>query len=77
MKPTISNVAQLVVLSVAILIAAVAIGPEGARAGESDGGGQYSCPPCGAEHDGEVYDKPGSCPVCGMKLIKKKQCEKT
>ena len=73
MKPTILNVALLVVLSVALLIAPVAIGPEGARAGESHGGAQYICPPCDAEHDGEVYDKPGSCPVCGMKLIKKKE----
>lgn len=31
----------------------------------------YACPPCPYECDGEVYDHPGECPVCGMNLVPK------
>ena len=31
----------------------------------------YVCPPCGAGCDDKVYDKPGGCPVCGMRLVEK------
>lgn len=31
--------------------------------------GHYVCPPCGAPCDTLVFDKPGSCPACGMKLV--------
>jgi DNA-directed RNA polymerase subunit RPC12/RpoP len=31
----------------------------------------YVCPPCGLDCDQREFDKPGSCPVCGMKLIEK------
>ncbi len=30
---------------------------------------RYVCPPCGMPCDQAVYDKPGSCPVCGSTLI--------
>lgn len=33
--------------------------------------GKYVCPPCGCDHDGKVFDAPGTCPAagCGMTLI--------
>ncbi len=31
----------------------------------------YVCPPCGAGCDDKIYDKPGGCPVCGMRLVEK------
>ncbi|MGH7651189.1 MAG: DJ-1/PfpI family protein [Gemmatimonadaceae bacterium] len=31
--------------------------------------GSYVCPPCGQPCDKLTFDKPGSCPVCGMTLI--------
>lgn len=30
---------------------------------------QYVCPPCGCGLDDKTYEKPGSCPVCGMELM--------
>ena len=32
---------------------------------------QYVCSPCGNDCDKRVYDKPGTCSVCGMTLIDK------
>ncbi|RKH13390.1 DJ-1/PfpI family protein [Corallococcus sp. CA053C] len=29
----------------------------------------YACPPCGSACDAKVFDKPGVCPHCGMKLV--------
>jgi putative intracellular protease/amidase len=29
----------------------------------------YVCPPCGQDCDKITFDKPGSCPHCGMKLV--------
>lgn len=29
----------------------------------------YSCAPCGHDCDKKVYDRPGSCPGCGMALV--------
>lgn len=31
----------------------------------------YVCPPCGLDCDRLEFDDPGTCPVCGMKLIEK------
>jgi putative intracellular protease/amidase len=31
----------------------------------------WVCPPCHDDHDKVEYDKPGSCPVCGMPLVDK------
>jgi putative intracellular protease/amidase len=50
----------------------------GAAAG--DGASQekakhYVCPPCGMPCDAKVYDHPGSCPVCGIKLVDKDEAE--
>jgi len=30
---------------------------------------KYRCPPCGCASDKVIFDKPGSCPSCGMTLI--------
>jgi CubicO group peptidase (beta-lactamase class C family) len=37
--------------------------------------GTYVCPPCGLNCDKLTFDKPGTCPVCGMTLIEKAQTE--
>lgn len=33
---------------------------------------QYACLPCGSDCDHAVFDKPGTCPHCGMRLVLKK-----
>jgi rhodanese-related sulfurtransferase/DNA-directed RNA polymerase subunit RPC12/RpoP len=30
----------------------------------------YKCVPCGRDCDGETYTSPGTCPHCGMELVK-------
>jgi len=35
----------------------------------------YVCAPCGMECDKTVYDKPGTCPVCGARLVDQKAAE--
>lgn len=43
------------------------------RAGEAG----WVCPPCGhTEHD-TVYDEPGRCPICGMRLVRKNERVRT
>lgn len=32
---------------------------------------EYVCPPCGCSRDAELFDKPGTCPACGMRLVEK------
>ena len=32
---------------------------------------EYVCTPCGQDCDHHVYDRPGDCDVCGMKLVEK------
>ena len=32
---------------------------------------QYICRPCGCEHDDEIFDQAGTCPSCGMALVRK------
>jgi putative intracellular protease/amidase len=36
---------------------------------------QYVCDPCGMACDKTVYDKPGTCPVCGARLVDKEAAE--
>jgi putative intracellular protease/amidase len=43
--------------------------PVAARATESAGAKVYVCPPCGQPCDKLTFDKPGTCPTCGMTLI--------
>jgi len=35
----------------------------------------YVCDPCGMACDKTVYDKPGTCPVCGARLVDQKAAE--
>lgn len=32
---------------------------------------EYVCPPCSCGRDHEVFDRPGTCPACGMSLVEK------
>ena len=36
---------------------------------QSSGGKTYVCPPCGQPCDKLIFDKPGTCPNCGMTLV--------
>ncbi len=29
----------------------------------------YVCAPCGCDHDGEIFEEPGTCPSCSMTLV--------
>src|SRR5207244_10849703 len=40
-----------------------------AQTAKSAGTKTYVCPPCGLPCDKLTFDKPGSCPQCGMTLI--------
>lgn len=33
---------------------------------------EYICPPCGCGSDQRAFDKPGTCPACGMELVEKR-----
>src|SRR5690349_3135110 len=35
----------------------------------------YVCPPCGAPCDKLEFDKPGTCPGCGMTLVEKSEVD--
>jgi putative intracellular protease/amidase len=35
--------------------------------------GKYVCPPCGCGNDDHVFDKPGVCPLCNMRLVERGQ----
>ena len=41
----------------------------------AEGAGQegFICPPCGCAKDGAKFDNPGSCPACGMALVKRSE----
>lgn len=54
----------------AALSACACIAPETAVA-QANPGGKWVCPPCGCDHDGKVFDAPGTCPApgCGMELV--------
>jgi putative intracellular protease/amidase len=65
-------VRMIVTLSV---IAAVIIGL-GARA-SAEGGKKYVCVPCALPCDSQVFDHPGVCPACGMKLVEQGSPEAT
>ena len=36
---------------------------------------EYVCGPCACGNDDTVYKEPGSCPACGMELVKKKDVQ--
>jgi copper(I)-binding protein/putative intracellular protease/amidase/DNA-directed RNA polymerase subunit RPC12/RpoP len=62
---------QLAILVLVTLVSLVQPVSQALRAEAAVSVEQYVCPPCGCGVDDRVYDKPGSCPVCGMPLIVK------
>jgi putative intracellular protease/amidase len=52
-------------------LAAVGLSPilGEARAQPAAGAQTYRCPPCGLSCDQLIFDKPGTCPNCGMTLV--------
>jgi putative intracellular protease/amidase len=38
-----------------------------------DAAKHWVCPPCGIPCDNAVYDKPGTCPTCGMALVEQSE----
>jgi putative intracellular protease/amidase len=48
---------------VLVLVGAVLVRPSAIAATK------YKCVPCGLPCDDKVFDAPGTCPVCGMKLV--------
>ncbi len=62
----------MMALLVAVMVVSGA-GPILAGAEKSMAATAYVCPPCGDEHDRRVFEKPGSCPVCGMTLVEKRE----
>jgi putative intracellular protease/amidase len=66
------GISSLVLPAVLLTVAAAASGLLGAvpDAISADGPpGRYVCPPCGLPCDEAVFDAPGVCPKCGMKLV--------
>jgi putative intracellular protease/amidase len=51
-------------ISLLLVIAATMLAPA-TRAGAA----RYVCPPCGSPCDTASFDKPGTCPACGMALV--------
>jgi putative intracellular protease/amidase len=48
-------------------VAALALAVPGAVLGQAKK--RYVCPPCGCPRDRETFEKPGTCPACGMPLV--------
>lgn len=48
----------------------------GDAAGQNTTAKVYVCPPCGLPCDKLEFDKPGTCPSCGMTLIEKSEADK-
>jgi len=59
------TVLSLVLLSLLVITSAMA----------ADAPKRYVCDPCGMDCDKNVYDKPGTCPVCGARLVTRKAAE--
>jgi len=59
------HLAKMLLLLTIVCIGALTWSPVKAAA-ISD---QYVCPPCGCGLDDKIFDKSGSCPVCGMELM--------
>ncbi len=69
---TLSRVLVFVALGSCLIAGAVA---PVARSAESDKPKHYVCDPCGMPCDKTVYDAPGTCPVCGARLVDQKAAE--
>ena len=52
-----------------------AAGTRAADAHPADAPKRYVCQPCGMECDKSVYAKPGTCPVCGSRLVEEKAAQ--
>src|SRR5512146_1947485 len=51
-------------------LGSIALTPASAQKTVPPSGPQtYRCPPCGQPCDQIIFDKPGSCPNCGMTLV--------
>ena len=59
---------RLYVLIAAVALAVVTQPPSWARVQ-----GAYVCPPCGCGRDEHVFEKPGVCPACNMRLVERGQ----
>jgi len=57
--------AVLLGLALALSSASLGASPDTAK--------HYVCPPCGIPCDDAVFDKPGTCPTCGMTLVEQSQ----
>jgi putative intracellular protease/amidase len=49
-----------------VLLASILLAPLPARPAAHEG---WTCAACGCVRDGQHFDQPGTCPVCGMELI--------
>jgi putative intracellular protease/amidase len=63
-----ARLAIALLAGVSILSGALALA-EPATAPAAGAAQHYVCPPCGAPCDAAVFDKPGTCPKCGMVLV--------
>ena len=62
---------------VMLAMAAAVVQPLAAQpAGQAAGQEGWVCPPCACGQDHAVSDKPGSCPACRMKLIRKSEIQR-
>jgi copper(I)-binding protein/putative intracellular protease/amidase/DNA-directed RNA polymerase subunit RPC12/RpoP len=66
-----SNRSALVLTAVFLSVFLNSFEPGSIFAHQSPDRKEYVCPPCGCDKDNDVFDKPGSCTSCGMKLVEK------
>lgn len=59
-----STAARSVLPGLVLLASSVLLAPRAAADAK-----HYVCPPCGMPCDAAVYDRPGTCPKCGLTLI--------
>ena len=64
-RPVQSALSILIALALVASVALVAAAPSGAPQEAK----RYVCPPCGQACDLKVFDKPGHCPDCGVRLV--------
>jgi putative intracellular protease/amidase/DNA-directed RNA polymerase subunit RPC12/RpoP len=63
------NIKLLIIFLSIVFLLPILVVTQNASNGASETKPVYVCPPCGDEGDKLTFDKPGSCPVCGMKLV--------
>ena len=67
----INNRFALVLLAIFLSVVFNSLQPASVFASQSADKKEYVCPPCGCDKDNDVFDKPGVCPTCGMRLVEK------